>query len=80
MGFDFGANAKDKVQGGAQAVKPVTNLSEHVDGGENPVSGAKAVTTADQDMVMYGGAAVIVGSIALLWFMGAIAFRGLPSL
>lgn len=78
MGFDFGANAKDRVMG-AQASVPKTNLSEHVDGGESSISTVPA-STQDEDMTLYGGVAVVLTSVALLWFMGAIAFRGLPSL
>lgn len=59
-------------QGVAQASVPVTNLAPHVDGGAN-----SAMSHADSDA--YGTAkyasALVLGALALLWFMGAFAFK-----
>ena len=66
---------------GGQATVPVTDLSPHVDGGSSAVNVAAGVAgTDDQRSVMYGGIAVVLGAVALLWFFGAFAFRGLPSI
>lgn len=66
---------------GAQPTVPVTNLSPHVDGGESAVnvSGANEGTDTQKE-ILYGGAIVVLAALALLWFFGAIAFKGLPTI
>lgn len=75
MAFDMGMLGGFKPP---QASIPVTDLSAEATGRE---SAGRPVTTstADENFILYGGVAVILVALVALWFLGAVAFRGLPS-
>ena len=79
MSFDIGHAFSDLAGSKGQHTQPVTNLSQHVDGGNAPyVSGGQANRNAPADarQVLYFSVAYVLGALALLWLMGALAFRG----
>jgi len=80
--MDIGASFGDKLGWtGGQASVPVTNLTPHVDGGESAVNVSGTMAPSDdQNVILYGGAGVVAGAIVLLWFFGAFALKGVPSL
>ena len=57
---------------------PVTDLSPEMSGGQS--SSPAAVATEDENFILYGGVAVILVALVSLWLLGAVAFRGLPSI
>lgn len=63
--------------GGIAPVKPITDQSDHVDGG-NLVSsnGTNASATPSARAIMYGSAIIVLSAITLLWLMGAIVVKG----
>ena len=63
----------------SQATIPVTDLSPEHSGGQSVATGP-VVDSDDERFILYGGAAVVVASVVLLWLAGGIAFRGLPSI
>lgn len=76
---DFGAFFAGSVPQ-AQHTQPVTNLSPHVDGGNaGGVNGSAANYTASADATkcLHTAAAIVAIALALLWLMGALAFRGI---
>ena len=82
MAFDFSGLVGDKMgYTDGQASIPVTDLSSHVDGGQSAVSAHANTNSSDlETTVLYGGAAIVAAALGVLWFLGGIAFRGLPSL
>lgn len=78
--FDVGSLARMQARPNAQpqASIPVTNLSPEMDGGQSTATGP-IISNADEQFILYGGVAVILTAVMLLWFLGAFAFRGLPS-
>jgi hypothetical protein len=44
------------------------------------MTGGPVIDTAEEKFILYGGVATVVVAIVLLWFFGAFAFRGLPSI
>lgn len=62
--------------GTAQATKPVTDLSPHVDGGPQGASGGNATANAQSVKVMHLMAAIVLIALAVLWLSGALVFRG----
>lgn len=79
MAFDVGhafANYVPK----PQSTTPITDASPHVDGGiGGGVAGSAAnrSASADQRQVLMTCIAIVLVALALLWFMGAFAFRGI---
>ncbi len=79
MGFDFGTLTKGFV--GAQASIPVTDLSPEVDGGQSATGAVRAFnSTEDETTILHYSAGIVIAAVALLWLMGSIAFRGLPTI
>lgn len=77
MAFDMGLLSGLHAQ--PSATIPVTDLSPEYEGGQSVATGP-AISTEDEKFILYGCIVVILSAIALLWFFGGIAFRGLPSL
>lgn len=66
-------------KGVPQPTQKITNQSAHVDGGNSPgVSGSMANRNASADArsVLWTSCAIVLAAIAILWFSGAFAFRG----
>ena len=61
-----------------QATIPPTDLSPEMNGAPTGAQSAP-VNNGDEQFILYGGAAVVIVSIVCLWLLGAVAFRGLPS-
>lgn len=59
---------------------PVTDLSPEMSGGQSSAPAATVVATEDENFILYGGVAVILVALVSLWLLGAVAFRGLPSI
>lgn len=78
MPFDFSSNVRD-LAGWAnvipQSQTTSADLSAHVDGGHSSATATNATSSDDERSTLYMGVAYILGSIAVLWFMGAIVFR-----
>ena len=75
MGFDIGNLAGIKIP---QATIPVTDMSPEMNGTERTAAPVRT-STADENFTLYGGVAVVVVALVSLWLLGAVAFRGLPS-
>lgn len=75
MGFDIGAMAGNRASwfGGATAVHPVTDLTAHVDGGQDSSRLTNAVNADSSSL--YDAVAVVALALILLWVMGALSFR-----
>jgi hypothetical protein len=79
MAFDIGHAFQGSIPQ-PQHTQPVTNLSAHVDGGNAPgVNGSAAnrSASADERCVLHYSVAIVLVALALLWLMGALAFRGI---
>ena len=61
------------------ATTPVTDLSPEYSGGQSTATGP-VISNDDEKFILYGGVAAIVAAVIALWLLGAIAFRGLPSI
>lgn len=62
--------------GGISPVVPVTDQSQHIDGGSLKGSGnTNAAATASAKSIMYMSAVIVLGSIVLLWATGAVVIR-----
>lgn len=71
-------NASGWPGGTAQAQYPVTDLSNHVSGGQSATSAAANVNASDESrQVLWLCASLVLGAIALLWIFGALVFRGI---
>lgn len=77
MAFDFGSLSNLKAP--PTATIPVTDLSPEHSGGQSVATGP-VIDTADEKFILYGGVATVAAAVALLWFFGAFAFRGLPTI
>lgn len=75
MAFDIGAMAGNRASwfGGVTPVQPVTDLSAHVDGGQNSTRLTNA-STADTSS-LYDAVGIVALALILLWVMGALSFR-----
>jgi hypothetical protein len=62
-------------QGGNSFVKPVTDQSDHVDGGTRGSNGTNASASAHATSVVYIMGAIVVGSLAALWLLGAFGLK-----
>lgn len=76
MAIDIGAMGKLKAS--PQATIPVTDMSPEAGNAQSTLTGP-VTSTADEKFILYGGVAVIVAAVVALWLLGAVAFRGLPS-
>ena len=77
MAIDIGTLGALKAQ--PTATIPVTDISPETGGGQSVATGP-VIDTAEEKIILYGGVATVVVAIVLLWFFGAFAFRGLPSI
>lgn len=70
MGFDMGHMFP------AQApVRPVTDLSPHVDGGPNSARLSTVSAANDDRGTLHDAAAIVAVAFVLLWVAGAFSFR-----
>lgn len=72
--MDFGATFADMVA--PKATRSVDDLSPHVDGGSAGTMNTNAAMGPDEKAVLYMSAGIVLAALALLWMMGALAFRG----
>lgn len=56
--------------------RSVDDLSPHVDGGKAGTQMTNAAVNPDDRACLYTAAAIVLAALALLWMMGALAFRG----
>lgn len=74
MGFDIG-NAGSWSHGMTRPVRPVTDLTPHVDGGPASARGSNAVANPDDRGTLHDAAALVIAALVLLWIAGAFTFR-----
>lgn len=72
--MDMGVFFPDMVAPKAQ--HSVDDLSPHVDGGQAGTQNTNAVAGTDERQVLFMSAGIVLAALALLWMMGALAFRG----
>lgn len=83
MGFDIGASMSDLVNRSSaphgvsepRPVRPVTDLSPHVDGGPDSTRGSNKVSDADARKNLWDAAAIVIAAVLFLWLSGALVFR-----
>jgi hypothetical protein len=61
--------------GGISPVKPVTDQSDHVNGGMSSSSGTNASAGTHAKSVMYWSAGIVIGTLILLWVTGGVGLR-----
>lgn len=75
MAFDIGAMAGNRSSwlGGQTHVQPVTDLTAHVDGGQN--SSRMTNMAAADGSSLYDAVGIVAIALILLWVLGALSFR-----
>lgn len=59
--------------GGISPVKPVTDQSDHVNGGMSSSAGTNAGSATT---VLYTAAGIVLAALVLLWLLGGVAIKG----
>jgi len=77
MAFDMSAMAGNRAGwiGGQTPVTPVTDLTAHVDGGQNSSRRTNAAQSVGGNGQLYDAVGIVAIALILLWVMGALSFR-----